>query len=98
MAALILRLPFLSFGPLSFLASFVLEKLVSLIIDKTILGANIGIVNYVIDKEVKEVERLIEKAKAVPEGNTDELKKIEDDLIEASRNLISLRDKPRVLS
>lgn len=96
MVALVAKLPFLSFGPLGYVASFFLSKLIGFILENTILGINLGIIEVTVNAEVIGLNKLLEKAKNLPEDKKDELPKIEEEIINAVRDLISIRDKYRL--
>jgi hypothetical protein len=96
LAALILRLPFLSFGPAAYMASYFLSKIFEIALDKTILGINLAVIDWKIDQEVSELRELLDIVKKIPPEDVDARDKVEQEIIKSARDLISLRDKPRL--
>jgi hypothetical protein len=96
MVVLIGKLPFISFGPLAYLASTLLGWLFGIALDKTILGINLAIIDFKVDAETKELKDLLEKIKTIPLEDKNERDRIENEIVDSARDLISLRDKPRV--
>lgn len=96
MAALVLRLPFLAYGPIGYIASVLLSKIFEIALDKTILGINLAVIDWKIDQEVSELRELLDIVKTIPPEDKDARDKVEQEIIKSARDLISLRDKPRL--
>ncbi len=92
MKAILAKLPFLSWGPLGWITSYLLTNLVTFLADKTILGATLLYIDVSNGKKVKAVDEAIEKVQnAKTEGATvEEIKKLDDELAEAGFKLIKL--------
>jgi len=90
MKALLAKLPFLAWGPLGWIASHFLTKLLEFLIDKTILGATILYIDISNAGKVSDVETVIEKiAEAKVKGATnEELDELDKELAKKGRDLI----------
>lgn len=83
------RLPFLAWGPLGAIVSWVVTKGIIKIIDKTIIGAHVLYIYADTTFDRKAVEKIIKNINQLDKGVTDEeRKKLDDELAEASIELI----------
>lgn len=91
MTYLVSKLPFLAFPIINPLASFLLSKLVTVIIEKTILGANFLAIDYSIDRDLEEMQDAVKEAKKAVQSNDEKaIEESSQKLIEASRDLIRI--------
>jgi hypothetical protein len=60
---LLVKLPFLSFGPLNYITSYIMEKVITKVVEQTILGVKIMNITREVNDQVKEVEKVVEKLK-----------------------------------
>ena len=82
---LIIRLPFMSFGSLSFIASIILSKIIEKILDETILGIKIAAIEYETNSQVDEVNEIVAKLKSPKISKTEKEKldaKLEQSIID----------------
>jgi hypothetical protein len=96
LAALVTRLPFLSFGPFGLVIGYVLEKLFSFALDKTILGVNLYLIDIKTDTEVANLKELLNEASTLDHTEKDKLDSVEQKIIDNARNLIQLYDSKRM--
>lgn len=74
---LISKLPFLNFGPFNIFATLVVGKLITKIVDVTILGYKFRVISNNVDKQVKRIEDRAKKENLT----TEEIKELEKDII-----------------
>jgi hypothetical protein len=92
---LLTKIPwFGSFSPALWVATKLLTKFITFLVDETALGINLIMIQLQVDGQVEEVEAIIDRFK---HAETEEQKDVlEKELIEASRSLIRLRDEFRL--
>lgn len=93
LGALATRLPFIASGPIGWFASVVLSKLVAILLDKSILGLNLYLIEIQTNANVNELKELLAKAQ---QASGEEREKLEDQIIDSTSNLIRLNDKRRL--
>jgi hypothetical protein len=96
MIILVTKLPFLSFGPLGAVASWILGWVLGIALDKTVLGVNMAIIEISTDLEVAHLKKALDEAKTIDPKDLEKKEANEKDIIEAARKLITLRTKPTV--
>lgn len=83
------RLPFLAWGPVGMIVSWVVTKVVIRIIEKTIIGAHVLYIYADTTFDRKAVEKIIKQINQLDKGVTDEERqRLDKDLAIASRELI----------
>lgn len=95
---LAIKLPALSLfftGPLSFVGSYFLEKLLTFLVNKTVLGVSLAVAYMEVDGEKKDYEEAITdaflKKKNNPNLTQAEKDKLESDVIAAAKKFIHVR-------
>ena len=81
---LISKAAFLSWGPLSFLVSALVEKVVTVIVEETVLGVKIFKIENQVNTEVADVKETVKKIKDAKTSEFERVKldeKLERDLI-----------------
>jgi len=87
MGVLIERLPWLSWGPISFIISFFTKKLLHIILDKTILGINLSLIKLRNDADVRRFNKALDELVNSPDADKE---KHRNEVIEIARDLIKL--------
>jgi hypothetical protein len=90
MGLLIEKAPFFAFGPLNAFIGFILGWILGIVMDKTIIGIKIAMIDSNIKEDVSKINDLLDKIKSIPEVNKDERDKIENDIITHTRDLVRL--------
>lgn len=93
-ARLLVRAPWLSTGPVNWILVQLLTWVTRFLVTKTILGANLLLIEVYIDGRVGDVEEILAKIK---KAETDEEReRLEDELVAASQKLIRFREHTRM--
>jgi hypothetical protein len=93
-ARLVTQAPWLSTGPVNWIVVQLLTWVTRFLVTKTILGANLLLIEVYIDGRVGDFEDILDKInKAVTD---EERERLEDELVEVSRKLIRFRDHIRL--
>ena len=91
MTYLVSKLPFLAWPIVNPIASYLLSNLVTLIIEKTILGANFLAIDFRVNADVEKLEKARKKAQeAVASGDQKQIEKSSQEIVDAARDLIRL--------
>lgn len=92
MATLASKAAFLAAGPLGWLAGIVIKKIVTLVFNHMVLGANDLVISFTVKKKSKKLQKAREKAFVVNKNTTDEeLDEIDKEIGDAFSNLIKFR-------
>lgn len=90
-AYLSVQVPFLNAPVLRTIVKWGLEKVITIVLKKTEVGAYFGIINFKTGHEAKEFEKVaLEHLEAVKKGDVDAIKKLEQEKIDAARKLIRI--------
>lgn len=91
LAWLVSKLPFLSFGPLNWIASFFLEKLVRKIMELTFLGATILYIRFSSARDLRAMRKILDELKDIEEMTPEQEKDFDERLAKAGRDLIKFK-------
>ncbi len=94
MALLLARVPFLSFGPLSWIASHFVKFGVSYLLKKAILRINEQWIESDRRELAEKFDKLLKEYDSAP--NEEKKDEVEKELVDKARDIITLFNKPRL--
>lgn len=94
--ALVIRAPFLSFGPINWALVWFLDWVIGRLLAETILGINLIVVDIENDGDVRKMKTIIEEIKKLKPEEKERRDNLETEFIEAASDLIRLRDERRL--
>lgn len=90
MQLLLSKLPFLSFGPLNLIVGFFVEKLVTILVEETILGLNFLYIDIKTEAQLREYNKIMDEIQErILMGDTDE-ETLDKMVADAARKFFSI--------
>lgn len=86
---LVARSAFFSFGPIGFIASFIVERVIDKALELTFLGAMVAYINLKAESDLNEIEKILRDISQSEDGlSQDDMESFDARLAKAGRNLI----------
>lgn len=86
---LVLKIPFVGLPIIHPIVGFIVGKFISLLIEKTVLGAGFLAIDLSLEKDTDRLNKAIEKAKeAIINDDKEAIEKSSQEIVDASRKLI----------
>lgn len=94
MSLIAVRIPFLAAGPVGWVVSFIIGKLLTLIIENGVLGINLLVIDFSTRRDADNMEEALREASEVDQKDPVAVEQANEKIKDAMRDLIRLGRAP----